>query len=62
VGETLDAFHYSRWHNSSTAGGFGAAAAAASAYGLDAEQTSWAFGNIGRSPAACGICDTHPAR
>jgi 2-methylcitrate dehydratase PrpD len=47
VGETLDAFHYARWHNSSTAGGFGAAAAAASVYRLDPEQTSWAFGNIG---------------
>jgi 2-methylcitrate dehydratase PrpD len=47
VGETLDAFHYARWHNSSTAGGFGAVAAAASVYRLDSEQTSWAFGNIG---------------
>jgi 2-methylcitrate dehydratase PrpD len=47
VGETLDAFHYARWHNSSTAGGFGAAAAAASVYRLNTEQTSWAFGNIG---------------
>jgi 2-methylcitrate dehydratase PrpD len=47
IGETFDAYHYARWHNSSTAGGFGAAAAAASVFGLDQTQTSWALGNIG---------------
>lgn len=29
IGETFDARHYSHWHNTATAGGFGAAAAAA---------------------------------
>jgi len=47
VGETFDAYHYAHWHNSSSAGGFGAAAAAASVYGLDPQRTAWAFGNIG---------------
>lgn len=47
IGSTLDAYHYGLWHNTSTAGGFGAAAAAASVYGLDAEQIGWALGNIG---------------
>jgi 2-methylcitrate dehydratase PrpD len=47
VGATFDEHHYAHWHNSSTAGGFGAAAAAASVYGLDAERTTWALGNIG---------------
>ncbi len=47
VGETFDDFHYARWHNSATAGGFGAAAAAASVHGLDPRATAWAFGNVG---------------
>jgi len=47
IGETLDAYHYALWHNSSTAGGFGAAAAAASAYGLDPRRTAWTLGTIG---------------
>jgi 2-methylcitrate dehydratase PrpD len=47
IGETFDPHHYSLWHNSSTAGGFGAVAAAASVYKLDPTQTIWAFGNIG---------------
>jgi 2-methylcitrate dehydratase PrpD len=45
VGATFDAHHYARWHNTSSAGGIGAAAGAASVYGLDVEQTSWAIGN-----------------
>lgn len=47
IGATFDAFHYARWHNSATAGGFGAAAAAASVFGLDRDRTAWALGNIG---------------
>lgn len=47
VGATFDARHYSLWHNTSTAGGFGGAAAAASVFGLDAEQIVWALGNAG---------------
>lgn len=47
VGATLDAYHYTRWHNTATAGAFGAAAAGASLYGLDAERAGWALGNAG---------------
>ena len=47
IGATFDAHHYAHWHNSSTAGGFGGAAAAASAFGLDAQRTAWALGNAG---------------
>lgn len=45
LGATLDDFHYQRWHPTSTAGGFGAAAAAASAMALDSAQTAWAMAN-----------------
>jgi 2-methylcitrate dehydratase PrpD len=47
VGATFDAYHYAHWHNSATAGGFGAAAAAASMRGLDAGATASALGNAG---------------
>lgn len=47
IGATYDAYHYARWHNSATAGGFGAAAAAASVFGLDPQHTAWALGNTG---------------
>jgi 2-methylcitrate dehydratase PrpD len=47
VGSSFDAHHYSLWHPTSTAGGFGAAAAAASIFGLSDEQTLWALGNAG---------------
>jgi 2-methylcitrate dehydratase PrpD len=47
IGSSLDAFHYARWHNSATAGGFGAAAAAASVYDLAPEQYASALGNAG---------------
>lgn len=47
IGATLDARHYAHWHNTATAGGFGAAAAAAHLHGLDAERIGWALGNAG---------------
>lgn len=47
IGATFDAHHYAHFHNTSTAGGFGGAAAAASAFGLDAERTGWALANAG---------------
>lgn len=47
IGETLDAHHYSLWHNSATAGGFGAIGAVSSIYGLNEAQITAAFGNIG---------------
>ncbi|HZG46811.1 MAG TPA: MmgE/PrpD family protein, partial [Allosphingosinicella sp.] len=47
VGATFDAHHYAHFHNSSTAGGFGSAAAAASIYNLDSDQLAAALGNAG---------------
>ncbi len=47
LGMTLDARHYSLWHPTSTAGGMGAAAAAASLFGLDAPTTISALGHAG---------------
>ncbi len=42
--------YYGGWHPTSTVGVFGAAAAAAKALGLDAEQTATAFGIAGATP------------
>ncbi len=53
IGATLDAHHYAHWHPTGTAGGFGGAAAAASIFGLEREQTIWALGNAGST--ACGL-------
>jgi 2-methylcitrate dehydratase PrpD len=47
IGSMLDARHYAYWHNTSTAGVFGAAAAAASALGANAEQVTAALGLAG---------------
>lgn len=47
IGCMLDARHYAYWHNTSTAGVFGAAAAAASALGADAAQLTAALGLAG---------------
>ena len=47
VGVTFDAHHYAHWHPTSTAGGFGGAAAAASVFALDQTATGWALGNAG---------------
>lgn len=47
VGRALGTEHYRYWHPTSTAGSFGAAAAAASVLGLDAEATADALGMAG---------------
>lgn len=47
IGATFDAAHYRYWHNTTTAGVFGAAAATASLFGLDAAQTTSALGLAG---------------
>jgi 2-methylcitrate dehydratase PrpD len=51
VGRALGPTHYVRWHNTATAGVFGAAAAAADALGLSDVQTVWALGNAGTQAA-----------
>ena len=45
VGATFDVHHYAHFHPTSTAGGFGGAAAAASIFALDESATGWALGN-----------------
>jgi 2-methylcitrate dehydratase PrpD len=47
VGATFDAHHYAHFHNTATAGVFGAAACAGSLYDLTEEELVWAFGNAG---------------
>jgi 2-methylcitrate dehydratase PrpD len=47
VGRALGPSHYRFWHTTSTAGAFGAAAAAGSILGLEAEALADAFGNAG---------------
>lgn len=47
IGRALGADHYALFHNTSTCGSFGAAAAAASLLGLNPEQQVWALGNAG---------------
>src|SRR5688572_12239680 len=47
VGESVGKTHYFHWHNSSTCGVFGAAAAAGWLLGLDQQRMTWALGNAG---------------
>lgn len=47
VGATFDGYHYARWHNTATAGGFGAAATAASLAGADEAAMVSALGLAG---------------
>jgi 2-methylcitrate dehydratase PrpD len=51
VGTALGPAHYALWHNTATAGVFGAAAAASDALGLDDAQSVWALGNAGTQAA-----------
>ena len=47
VGESVGKTHYFHWHNTSTCGVYGAAAAAGWLLGLDKERMTWALGNAG---------------
>ena len=47
IGRAMGRDHYALYHNTSTCGSFGAAAAAAHLLGLDDEQLVWALGNAG---------------
>jgi 2-methylcitrate dehydratase PrpD len=51
VGESLGPAHYKIFHNTATAGVFGAASAAAVLLGLSDEQWTWALGNAGTQAA-----------
>lgn len=57
IGNAISPEHYQRgWHITSTCGVFGAAAAAAKAMGLSAQQVVWAIGNA--SAQAGGLVET----
>ena len=45
VGSAFDAYHYAHWHPTATAGSIGAAAAGASGWKLNQNQTLWALAN-----------------
>jgi 2-methylcitrate dehydratase PrpD len=47
LGESVGPRHYFYWHNTSTCGVYGAAAAAGWLLGLDRERLTWALGNAG---------------
>lgn len=47
IGRAIGVSHYRYWHNTASCGGFGAAAACASLYGLDQAQLVSALGNAG---------------
>ncbi len=51
VGRAVGPRHYFHWHNTATAGVFGAAAACADALGLAPEAAVWALGNAGTQAA-----------
>lgn len=47
IGRAIGVSHYRYWHNTASMGGFGAAAAAGSLYGLAPAQLVHALGNVG---------------
>jgi 2-methylcitrate dehydratase PrpD len=51
IGRAVGRRHYFHWHNTATAGTFGAAAACADALGLSLEERVWALGNAGTQAA-----------
>ena len=51
VGRAVGPRHYFHWHNTATAGVFGAAAACADVMGLTPQQAVWALGNAGTQAA-----------
>jgi 2-methylcitrate dehydratase PrpD len=51
IGRAVGRRHYFYWHNTATAGAFGAAAACADALGLSVQQGVWALGNAGTQAA-----------
>lgn len=56
IGRAVGPGHYRYWHNTGTCGPFGAAAAAASVYGLSPDQAAWALGLAGTQ--ASGLWQT----
>ena len=60
IGSAVGPGHYRHWHNTSTCGGFGAAAAVASLLGLDLDRTVDAFGHAGTQASGLWQCRIEP--
>jgi 2-methylcitrate dehydratase PrpD len=60
LGISVGPGHYARWHNTSTCGPFGAAAATAAVLGLDGTQTVWALGNAATQASGPWRCRHEP--
>ena len=60
IGRSVGPGHYALWHNTSTCGGFGAAAAVADLMDLTPEQTVWALGNAGAQSSGPFRCRHEP--
>ncbi|WP_226577654.1 MmgE/PrpD family protein [Acuticoccus sediminis] len=60
IGASVGPGHYALWHNTSTCGPFGAAAAAAAVLELDEEATVWALGNAGAQASGPWRCRHEP--
>ena len=56
LGTAVGPGHYAKWHNTSTCGPIGAAAATAAVLGLDETQTVWALGNAGTQASGPWRC------
>ncbi len=56
LGTAVGPGHYAQWHNTSTCGPFGSAAAVASILSLDEDQTVWALGNAGTQSSGPWRC------
>jgi 2-methylcitrate dehydratase PrpD len=60
LGISVGPGHYAKWHNTSTCGPFGAAAATASVLDLDETRTVWALGNAATQAAGPWRCRHEP--
>lgn len=60
IGRSVGPGHYANWHNTSTCGPFGAAAAAGDLLGLDDAAMVWALGNAGTQASGPWRCRHEP--
>ena len=60
IGSVVGPGHYAKWHNTSTCGPFGAAAAVGSIMGLHEDRMVWALGNAGTQASGFWRCRHEP--
>ena len=60
IGSAMGPGHYAKWHNTSTCGPFGAAAAAGSVMDLEEDPMVWALGNAGTQSSGFWRCRHEP--